>query len=121
MLAKYRERTLAKYRERLINDHGWEVPLRCGRCGADAVPIYHGWTPSQVINFGNTPTIYANLECPKCGEDMKEVAGEKLVALFADLATPAKFKQMVLLLIAFVAGITALLLLSCPDHGGSMR
>jgi hypothetical protein len=87
---------LAQYRKRLTNDHGWEVSLRCGRCGADAVPNFHGWTASQAINFGNKPTIYANLECPKCGEDMKEAAGEKLVALFAEEATPAKFKQMVL-------------------------
>ena len=72
--------------------------------------------PRQVVNhnvahnFGNKPTIYANLECPKCGEEMKEVAGEKLVALFAEEATPAKFKQMVLLFIVVLAGIPALLL-----------
>ena len=101
---------LAQYRKRLTNDHGWEVSFPCGRCGADAVPNFHGWTPSQAINFGNKPTIYANLECPKCGDDMKEVAGEKLVALFAEEATPAKFKQMALLFIVVLAGIPALLL-----------
>jgi hypothetical protein len=42
---------LTEYRERLKNEHGWKVPLRCGRCGADGVPIFHGWTPSLVINF----------------------------------------------------------------------
>jgi hypothetical protein len=40
----------------------------------------------------------------------QEVAGEKLVALFAEDATPAKFKQMVLLFIVVLAGIPALLL-----------
>ena len=86
---------LAKYRQRLMHEHGWEVPLRCDRCGTDADPIFHGWTPSQVINFGNKPTIYANLECPKCGESLKEIGGEKLVEMFADERTPAKFKQLV--------------------------
>jgi DNA-directed RNA polymerase subunit RPC12/RpoP len=104
------KRMLTKYRERLKNEHGWEVPLRCSRCGADAVPIFHGWTPSQVINFGNKPTIYANLECPKCGENMKELAGEKLVEMFAEERTSAKFKQMLVLFIAACVGMPALLL-----------
>jgi hypothetical protein len=59
-----RKRMLTTYRQRLMQEHGWEVPLRCGRCGSDSVPNFHGWTPSQVINFGNKPTIFANLECP---------------------------------------------------------
>jgi hypothetical protein len=68
-----------------MHEHGWEVPLRCDRCGADSVPNFHGWTPSLVINFGNKPTIYANLECPECGENMKAVAGEKLVEMMLKL------------------------------------
>ena len=76
---------------------------------ADAVPIFHGWTPSQVINFGNTPTIYANLECPKCGEDMKEVAGEKLVALSPTWPRPPNSSRWYCCSWSFVAGIPALL------------
>jgi DNA-directed RNA polymerase subunit RPC12/RpoP len=83
---------------------------KCGRCGADSVPLYHGWTPSQVINFGNHPTIYANVECPRCGENMREVAGEKLVDLFVDERTPAKVKQMLALFVVYCVGLPALLL-----------
>ena len=85
---------LAKYQERLRHEHGWEVPLRCHWCGADSVPNYLGWTPSQIINWADKPTIYANLECPKCGHDVKETAGEKLVELFADKKTDPQFKRV---------------------------
>jgi len=102
---------LATYRQRLMHEHGWEVPLRCGRCGTDSVPNFHAWTPSQVINFGNKPTIYANLECPKCSESMKEIAGEKLVEMFAGATTPARFKLLVALFIAACVGVPALFLL----------
>jgi hypothetical protein len=50
-------------------------------------------------------------ECPKCGENMREVAGEKLVEMFADERTPAKFKQMLVMFIAASAGVPALILL----------
>ena len=66
---------LAKYRERMQHEHGWEVELRCQRCGSDAMPIFKGWTPSLAINYGNRPTIYANLECPRCGEDLRRGRG----------------------------------------------
>jgi len=101
----------AKYQERLKHDHDWEVPLRCGRCGADSVPIMNGWTPSLAINLGDKPTIYADLECPKCAENLKEIAGEKLVEMFADESTHTKFKQLIALFIAVVVGATALFLL----------
>jgi hypothetical protein len=105
------ERMLAKCRERITHEHGWEVPRRCDRCGADSVPTVLGWTPTQAINFGNTPTIYADLQWPKCGETMKEIAGEKLVEMFADERTPAESRQMLALFIAVVAGVPAMFLL----------
>jgi hypothetical protein len=102
---------LATYRKRLMHEHGLEVPLRCGRCGTDSVPNFDDWTPSHVINFGYKPTIYANLECPKCGESMKEIAGEKLVEMFADERALAKYKLLVPLFIAASVGVPALCLL----------
>ena len=102
---------LAKYQERMKHEHDWEVALRCDRCGADVVPIFRGWTPSLAINLRNKPTIYADLECPRCGEHMKEIAGKKLVEMFADETTPARFKQMQVIFIAVVAGVPAIFLL----------
>jgi hypothetical protein len=74
----------ASYGKDMVLDHGWEVPVPCSVCGRNEVPVYEGWTPSQVIHFGKKPTIYAKLQCGRCGKDLKQEAGEELVRLFAD-------------------------------------
>ena len=71
--------------ERSRLHHGWDVELRCPQCGTDSVPNMAGWTPNARIAFGKTATIFANLTCPKCATDLKGVAGEKLIQLFADI------------------------------------
>lgn len=81
---------LSKYKERAQHQHGWEAELRCPECKHDGMPKYDGWTPSNAINFGDTPTIYANLTCSECGHDLKDAAGEKLKELFKEVAIPTR-------------------------------
>ena len=87
---------IAKYRQRLQHEHGWEVELKCRSCGTVAAPQFSGWTPSRALNFGHTPTIFANISCPKCGAGVRDAAGSKLVELFADVALPTRNRQLIL-------------------------
>lgn len=98
----------ARYNQRLQHEHGWEVELQCPVCGTIAVPRFGGWTPSSTINFGNRATVYANLNCPRCGADVKEAAGTKLVELFADVSIPARNRRVTMLFIVLVVGATLL-------------
>jgi hypothetical protein len=93
---------LARYRDRLRIEHGWEAEVACPSCGAVAVPVYHGWTPTQVIRFGDAPTVYAELSCPRCGADLKEAAGRRLVELFADIPIPRSNRRTLAIFVAFV-------------------
>lgn len=83
-----------RYRERLQHQHAWEVELECPACGTSGVPMFNGWTPSYAINVGNTPTIYANLTCGKCGANLSRAAGKKLVELLAGVSIPSKNKRV---------------------------
>jgi hypothetical protein len=96
---------LDKYRERVQHEHGWEVTLRCPNCHQESVPQYIGWTPSNAVNFGDTPTIYANLSCPECGADLKAEAGQKLQELFQDVVIPPRNKGLLYGFILAVAGL----------------
>src|SRR5271168_2082714 len=98
----------ARYNQRLQHEHGWEVELQCPVCGAVAVPRFGGWTPSGAINFGNKATIYANLNCPRCGADLKEEAGRKLVELYAEVSIPVRNRRLMRLFIVLVVGATLL-------------
>jgi hypothetical protein len=93
---------LHKYRERMQHQHGWEVELRCPRCGTIAVPVFRSWTPSAAMNFGNTPTIYADLDCARCGASLRDAAGGKLVELFTDVPIPLGNRR---LLAGFLASV----------------
>ena len=57
------------------------------------MPLYQGWKPAGAIHFGDKPTIFANLNCPQCGADLKEAAGKKLVELFTDVAVPKAYRE----------------------------
>lgn len=94
----------ARYRERLQHTHGWEAELRCPACGVVALPAFNGWTPSDAINFGDTPTIYADLTCRSCGADLRQAAGTKLVELFANVGMPPKNKRLMATFIALILG-----------------
>ena len=93
-LASYRE-WVKKCQEPLLNVHGWEVELQCPACGVVAMPVYNGWTPSHAIRLGNRPVIYANLNCPTCGADLKQTAGAKLVELFAEVRVPPRNRRRI--------------------------
>lgn len=100
---------MQKYRERLQHQHAWEVELTCPSCGFTGLPVFHGWTPSYAINLGNTPTIYAQLTCPKCGADLKKAAGQKSVELFADVAIPPRNRRVLAWFLGLWVGGTLLL------------
>jgi hypothetical protein len=87
--------------------HGWEVELQCPACGKVALPVFNGWTPSHAINFGDRPTIYADLTCRSCGADLRHAAGTKLVELFADVGVPPRNRW---LMATFIVIILAFLL-----------
>jgi hypothetical protein len=84
--------------------HGWEVELRCPACGVVALPAFNGWTPSYAINFGDTPTIYADLTCRSCDADLRQAAGTKLVELFATVGVPPRNKRLMATFIALIFG-----------------
>lgn len=81
--------------ERRQLDHGWEVELRCPKCGTVAAPVFNGWTPNLNIGFGKTPAIFAKVNCPECETDLKKVAGEKLVELFAGISIASKIRNLI--------------------------
>ncbi len=92
-----------QYRERLQHQHGWEVELTCPVCGV-VTPVYNGWTSSHAIHLGNTPTIFANLNCPQCVADLHEAAGKKLVELFADIAVTPFNRRLIVWFVGLCAG-----------------
>jgi hypothetical protein len=100
-------KVLRTFQQRQRHEHGWQVELRCGRCGTTAVPQYLGWTPNARIAFGSRPTIYADLVCPQCAASLTSTAGEKLVELFGPMTMPPENKgamiAFVLLTVGFVA------------------
>jgi hypothetical protein len=97
----YRE-PMARYRELLEHEHGWEVELGCPNCGATALPVFDGWTPSPAINFGSTPTIYSRLHCEHCGFDLQSTAGKKLVELFGSVSMPPAARRVLAFYILFM-------------------
>jgi hypothetical protein len=109
---------LTKYRERLKQQHGWEVELKCPHCGTVAVPVFNGWSPTYAMGFGNTPTIYANLNCPKCGAGLRDAAASKLVELFSDVQIPGKNRRLIVGAAAFAI---AVLVASMSVVAGVMR
>lgn len=100
---------LTRYRERLQHQHGWEVELRCPACAASALPSLDGWTPSYAVNFGDAPTIYANVTCSKCGVDLKDAAGKKLVEIFAGVPVPPRNNWLLVWFLVFAVGTPLLL------------
>lgn len=94
----------ARYRERLQHTHAWKVELRCPACGVVALPVFNGWTPSHALNFGDAPTIYADLDCPACGAGLRQAAGTKMVELFAEVGVPPRNKRLMATFIALILG-----------------
>src|SRR5688572_27154350 len=86
----------------LRNEHGWDVALSCPNCGFEGKPAFQGWTPTREVNFGKTPTIFANLSCPQCSANLRNSAVLKLPELFAEVRAPRSNK---LATIYFVAAI----------------
>ena len=99
---------LQAYNEQLRHEHGWEVPLTCPKCNHEGRPRYDGWTPGSTMNFGNTPTIYANLFCSDCGFDLHEAAGAKLVEMYSDVSIPAKNRQLIWCFVLGMIGVIGL-------------
>ena len=100
---------LAKYRKRLEHKHGWRVPLVCNHCGHEGVPRYDGWTPSTAISFGDQPTIYADLFCEKCGQELRNEAGAMLVGIFSRQPTDMRNRRLLWLMIAVIGFLPLLL------------
>lgn len=102
---------LTKYRERMQHQHRWEVELHCPACGIVAAPVCRGWTSRHAVGFDHTPTIYADLDCPECGAVLKDVAGRKLVELFADVLIPARNRRLMSAFTALMLCILSVLLI----------
>ncbi len=100
---------LKQYNQRLQHQHGWTVELDCPACGNHGLPDYAGWTPDSTIHFGIRSTIFVNVSCPRCGQDLTQQAGEKLVELFSDVTAPARNRRMIALLISLLVGLPLLL------------
>ncbi|MCL4202632.1 MAG: hypothetical protein KJ000_09060 [Pirellulaceae bacterium] len=98
-----------QYNQRLQHQHGWEVELDCPVCGNHGPPDYAGWTPDSGTCFGTGSTIFANVCCPRCGQDLKQQAGEKLIELFSHVPTPARNRCLVALFIGILVGLPLLL------------
>jgi len=96
---------LTKYRERQKQQHGWEVEVKCPDCGAVAVPVFNGWSPTYAFGFGTTPTIFAKLDCSKCGAGLRNAAGSKLVELFSDVQIPNRNWQLIVGAAAFAVAV----------------
>ena len=94
----------------LAHEHGWEVLLRCPRCGIEAEPACDGWTPNRAIHFGKTPTVFANVSCAECSADLGEAAGKKLVELFGDVATNATNRRVIVVFAIYFLLLVSLLL-----------
>ncbi len=86
---------LQGYRKALQHEHGWEVELTCTDCSHTGLPQYDGWEPDNVINIGNTPTMFARVSCANCGRDLRSVAGEKLVAMFSEITVPKANRRII--------------------------
>lgn len=100
---------LKEYGRRLERQHGWEVELVCPVCGHCGIPEYDGWTPTQIVRLGDRPTIFANVSCPNCGQDLKRTAGGKLVDLFSGVPTPARNKRLLWVFVSLIFGVPLLL------------
>ncbi len=94
MLKRYKE-MMQKYAEAMKMNHGWEEELDCPQCQKKVKPIYQGWVPNNKMNFGNTPTIFANITCPGCNLSLREQAGRKLVELFSSVPLPQNNKKLI--------------------------
>ena len=97
---------LSRYRSRLEHQHGWEVELRCPRCGVSAVPRFLGWTPATNYRLDEMAKVYADLACPRCAADLRTPAEEKLVELFGPVPIVSGNKR---LLAGFVVAVLVLL------------
>lgn len=86
---------LQNYQKAMQREHGWEVELTCPDCGCTTRPLYEDWDSKSAINFGNTPTIFACVACAECGRALRSVAGERLVAMFSDIAVPRANKRLI--------------------------
>ncbi len=88
--------------QQTLLDHGWDVPVTCATCGDRNVPEFKGWTPSQAIRVGKSPTVYADLACTQCGANVKKEAGVELVSLFENQPIDPRNKRILSL---FLGGI----------------
>lgn len=110
---------LKQYNQRLQHQHGWEVELDCPACGNHGLPDYTGWTPNSNIHFRTRHTIFANACCPRCGQGLKQQAGEKLTELFAPMPTPSpsRNRRLSALLISLLVGLP----LPCQHHDSLLQ
>jgi hypothetical protein len=100
---------LQRYRNRLQHEHGWQVEVKCSNCGHTALPSLKGWTPSRALHFGDRPTVFANVACSNCGDDLREEAGDRLVSLFAGVAAPTVNSRLIAWFWGLVIGVPFLL------------
>jgi len=100
---------LKRYSQRLQHQHGWEVELECPICGHCGQPDYDGWTPNSAMKFGDRPTIFANLTCDNCNQDLRQQAGEKLMEVFSGVPTPSRNRRLMHTFIGLLIGLPLLL------------
>jgi hypothetical protein len=111
---------LQKYRDRMAHTHGWEVPLTCRGCGHHGLVKYRGYQPSMTINWGKRPTVYALVACDRCGNDLREAAGQALVALFSEVEIQKGNGRLVFLCLLGVAALLGLVVVGSSHVGPAM-
>jgi len=101
---------LRQYQERLQLEHGWQVELGCSNCGHSALPNFRGWSPNRALCFSERPTVFANISCSNCGNDLRKEAGKRLVSMFSAVAPPPANRRLVGWFTGLLVGIPLLLL-----------
>ena len=99
-----------RYKELMQHKHGWELELGCPKCNWQGKPNYQGWTPSRAMSLGKSCKIYANLTCPRCGNNLKEEAAKRLTEMFSGIPTSAENKRFLFWFIIFIIGVPLLII-----------
>jgi hypothetical protein len=61
------------------------------------------------MKFQDRPTIFVNLTCHKCGQDLKQKASEKLVEMFSEVRSPSRNRLLLLTFIGLMVGLPVIL------------
>jgi uncharacterized protein YbaR (Trm112 family) len=85
---------LERYRRALEHHHDWQLELACPRCRRTGLPRLNGQSDTLAVNWGDNPILFMILSCPECGQDLRDVAGQKLREAFGGLDIPERNRTL---------------------------